>query len=429
MADIIIYLILVLNFYTISAIIRRLLRNTKIKYCVGIELFLISYSYFIYILYLIGFIMICIISITISYERLLYTHVVQFDYMLISVLLSRLLSIIDYFNILTLTHMAHKYFKKQNNVVMEMCYKEAIDLGSLDAMYELGYYYQTTNKYFYEMQFWYATASRMGHEKSMLQLANYHYVNNDINSMKKYYLMAIEKKKSTIAMYCLGKYYQRIAYYEQMKKYYKMAIAHGNSNAICNLASHYEKVEHNYKLASVYYKLGVGFKNPKAMHNLGDYYYYIKKDYIKMKKYYKMANLFKYHNAKYSLGVYYLSHENNVALAEKYILDAINHNNNKNFDFTLQFNHFFKYNEYSYYIKCLEICKKIKMSNDLINEILKKHINNKKLQYIITLETIKLECLICLNELDCVKYSEKCKNHYVCRDCCLNLNKCPLKCH
>ena len=120
------------------------------------------------------------------------------------------------------TEMIYLGLYYQNIKGMKEYYLIFINMGSSDAMYSLGVYYEEIEK--------------------------------DYDQMKKYFLMAIHNGHS-LAMYSLGVYYEEIEKdYDQMKKYCLMAVDKGDSDAMTNLGLYYEEIEKNYDKMKKYYK-------------------------------------------------------------------------------------------------------------------------------------------------------------------------------
>lgn len=103
-------------------------------------------------------------------------------------------------------------------------------------------YYRLENIDIDKMQYYYNIAIDKGNINAMVELGEYYqfYEKNKYDLMKQYYLTAINKGNSD-AMYNLGIYYEEIEKkYDLMKQYYIMAIQHDNYNAYERL---YEYIE------------------------------------------------------------------------------------------------------------------------------------------------------------------------------------------
>jgi TPR repeat protein len=120
-------------------------------------------------------------------------------------------------------------------------YLGAIDKGSVNAMDNLGNYYEFTEK------------------------------NYDL--AKKYYKMAADKE-DVFAMFWLGFYYYSIEKNDDLTtKYFSMAADNGDHYAMCYLAVYYQRKK-KYDLTEKYYLMAIskGNKGRSAAYSLGRYY-------------------------------------------------------------------------------------------------------------------------------------------------------------
>ena len=104
------------------------------------------------------------------------------------------------------------------------------------------------NKNYDEMKKYYLMAIYMGNIEAMANLGNYYQqieLNNE--NMIKYYKMAIDNGYYE-PLLVLKKYYEEIEDYEEMKKYFYIAINNGNIYAMEGLGNFYQKTEFNPEL-------------------------------------------------------------------------------------------------------------------------------------------------------------------------------------
>ena len=284
----------------------------------------------------------------------------------------------------------------------------------------IGIYHEKITKNYELMKKYYLMAIEKGCSIAMKKLG-YYYNHIEINYdlMEKYYLMAIEKGDEN-SMNFLGIYYKNIGNYDLMKKYYLMAVEKDDKIAMYNLGYYYEDIEKNYDLMKKYYLMAIEKGEIKSMYYLGNYYKKKEKNYDLMKEYYLMAVEKDYVNAMHSLGIYYKSIEKNYDLMKKYYLMAIEKgcmDSIKNFKNVVKILEF--------YVSL----KSINIKNDLINTTIRELNNNpeiikynNKMIFATDMNKIKV-CQICLDTklnipFDCF--------HWVCCDCYIYLDKCPI---
>lgn len=113
--------------------------------------------------------------------------------------------------------------------------------NSVEAMFRLGYYYET--------------------------------VKNDYFLTIKYYSMALNQDHSN-SIFRLGLLYHLIfANYEFSVNYYLRAIKYNHTTAMNNIAAIYHGIYNNSSMAKKYYQMGADRGNSLAMHNLGKLFY------------------------------------------------------------------------------------------------------------------------------------------------------------
>ena len=115
-----------------------------------------------------------------------------------------------------------QYHEQHNYKEMRNCFLMAINKGSVEAMYQIGFYYEMSLD-FYNMEKYYKMASEYGHADAMNALACHYDVRNDYANMMKYFNLAIEHK-NPFAMINFGTYHRKHDNIPEAKKYYLMAL-------------------------------------------------------------------------------------------------------------------------------------------------------------------------------------------------------------
>ena len=162
-------------------------------------------------------------------------------------------------------------------------YLIALEKGSIEAMFNLGLYYEHCSNHDMMLKY-YKMAAEHGESQSMFRIG-FHYEYRDRDMMEKYYEMAIENGNS-MAMFMMGKHYEFSNKYDMMKKYYTMAIEKGNTRAMVYLGSYEEGVMPGSGLK--YFEMAIERDESYAAVKIGNYYK-DQKQYDKMEKYYVKA--------------------------------------------------------------------------------------------------------------------------------------------
>jgi len=287
------------------------------------------------------------------------------------------------------------------------------------AMCLLGKHYNEKEKRYDLMAHYYRMAIYCGYYKNdiIYAVAIYYqcYDKND-KLMEKYHLMNIDLNGSEISKICLGNYYKQ-------------------------MGDQYQITDKNFKNMKEYYIKAIKFGNQQAIFNLGFYYQIIEKKYDKMEEYYKIGIQRRDRLSTFFLGIHYDFTIKNHEVAFKYYRTAIL---TGIFEFLKNIIVTYDNKLYSLYTNLLNGTTELILNNDDINvcdvdcsidvqraiELVAGMIKNQKLHKILkSANTIYNDtCVICLEICQCIKYSDKCHNHYVCKDCYINLNKCPLRC-
>ena len=183
----------------------------------------------------------------------------------------------------------HYDFFKQDHVIVNIYYSMAIERGYIDAIYKLGYFYETKDGV--KAEKYYLEAVKYGNSKAMYRLAHFYYKIKNLSRAEKYYLLAIEnnneKAKKNIAFY-----------FEKIKKDYRCAIEYylKQFDDTCDAKIMYRLGVCNHKIynfseATKYFTMANNQDDVKSFYRLR--YYYIKgeekhnllKLYIKNQKY------------------------------------------------------------------------------------------------------------------------------------------------
>ena len=242
-------------------------------------------------------------------------------------------------------------------------YKRAADAGNLDAMNDVGYYYQyglgDLRKDEVEALKWYRVAADAGHATAMNNVGYYYqyglgglrkdevealkwlrkaadggnamamcdigyYYENGLGGLKenekealKWYRMAADGGNA-IAMYNIGNSYAygRLGLKEDEKealKWYRMAADGGDADAMRNVADYYEDglggLKENEIEALKWYMKAADAGDPSAMNSVGYYYEYglggLKKDEKEALKWYRKAADAGNASAMYNIGICY----------------------------------------------------------------------------------------------------------------------------
>ena len=99
---------------------------------------------------------------------------------------------------------------------MKKYYLMAIEKGCLDAMFNLGYYYDKIEHNYELMKEYYSMAIEKGHTKSMFNLGYYYQTKHyNYDLMKKYYLMCNKYEYIGVNNYIIRSYfnYKSFNYY------------------------------------------------------------------------------------------------------------------------------------------------------------------------------------------------------------------------
>ncbi len=202
---------------------------------------------------------------------------------------------------------------------MEMAiyyYKLATENGNIQAMNDLGYYYQFRN--FEVAEKYYLMAIENNNINSYSNLAYcYEKILNDYDKAKKYYELGA-KFGDTSAMNNFGYYYETVEKdIEMAKKYYQMGISNGDPDAMSNLAIYLDECENNPTDAIKYYLMAIKSGNVLSMYKLGRIYEK-QSDYKLAIKYYMMASKNDCTESMHRIGLYFANVISNYKLAEKY---------------------------------------------------------------------------------------------------------------
>jgi len=237
------------------------------------------------------------------------------------------------------------YFSHNEIKNMLKCYHRSADQHNICALYNLGYYYGTQEKYEI-METYYLRAITEGEcLMSMYNIAEYYKSINNTENMIIYHSLAAEKGGYESA-YELGSYYEEHDNTELMLKYYKIA-ADDNIDACITLGKYYRN--NDKELMAQYYIKQIELNNYNnynndnnndnnddnndndivdIMNELGDYYREIKDD-ENMLKYYLMAiHNNDFHSIKY-VGDYYKNNNDNMNMLKYYLLVNDNKDNLK----------------------------------------------------------------------------------------------------
>jgi tetratricopeptide (TPR) repeat protein len=154
---------------------------------------------------------------------------------------------------------------------MKEYYLMAIVFNCVEAMHNLGYYFETIEINFDKMKEYYLMAIEFNSVTSMHHLGSFYKKKKKYDKMKEYYLMAIELN-CVASMHHLGCFYRNKKKYDKMKEYYLMAIELNSAASMHNLAYHFEKIEEDFDKMKEYYLMAIKFDFVASMHNLGSYY-------------------------------------------------------------------------------------------------------------------------------------------------------------
>lgn len=218
----------------------------------------------------------------------------------------------------------HNYKRMRKYYLMAI--KEGDDA---DAMNNMGSYYHSAKRRCsrsdvistcYRAKKYYRMAINKGHVDAMYNLGLYYdNIEHNYDMMEKYFLMAVEYGNIE-AMYALGHYYRDKHNNELMKKYLLMAIDNGRTDAMYELGCYYRDKGDDYELMKKYLLMAIDNGCVDAMYDLGCYYRYEGDDFELMKKYFLMAGEAGDDNSFIELVCYYNGVEDNFNLAKEYFL-------------------------------------------------------------------------------------------------------------
>ena len=226
--------------------------------------------------------------------------------------------------------------QKNKNELVHKYYKYAIDNNHVNAMYQLGKYYETQS---YQVAIdYFLMAHENKHKGAMCSLGHLYKRIGDIDEMLKCYSIAISNDDPN-AMFELGRHYLSIKNYDEMKKYYNLAISKNHGIAYVGLAAYYQYIEKDYELAKKIYlecidsgHLHGYFEMAELYASLNNYYQaekYFLESYKKGRTY-SLVRLFNVaiDHEKYDLALkWFVTLLNNDAYS-KYMFDSlINHLN------------------------------------------------------------------------------------------------------
>ena len=206
-------------------------------------------------------------------------------------------------------------------------YKMAIEKDDTEAMNNLGYLYKNELKDFDLAMTYYKMAIEKDDSSAMYNLGNlYRNELNDYDQAIHYYKMAIEKGDAS-SMYNLGYlYHDKLNDFDQAIYFYKMAIEKEHVDAMTNLGNLYNGEFQDSEQAAHYYKMAVEKGSPNAMCNLGNLYRNEPKDLDHAIRYYKMAIEKEHDDAMNNLGYLYQKELKDYDLAIQYYKMAIEKN-------------------------------------------------------------------------------------------------------
>lgn len=181
-------------------------------------------------------------SIEYGYVGIYYEYKKNYDLMKKNYLIA-----INLGNVNSMVNLAYYYLEckinrkeNQNDELIEKYYIMAVELGNTTAMLHLGVYHDY-NRNYPKMEKYYLMAAENGNSYGYLNLGQHH-VNNYNNDSAIYYLLKAIYADNTEAMFVLGSLYRnRYSNYDEMKKYILMAIKRNHSKSFSYLARYYQE--------------------------------------------------------------------------------------------------------------------------------------------------------------------------------------------
>jgi TPR repeat protein len=210
---------------------------------------------------------------------------------------------------------------------------ESIKKGDAEALYEAGIYkrdlYFCGPSYGKQVIELWGQAAKKGHVEAMFELGTfYENEKSDIESAIPYYVLAAKRGHIFGANYA-GYYYKNKGDYKKMLHFYKISFKKGDLDAAYYIAWYYGNIKHDYEKMVTLLKIAlksiaVGLT---AATDLGVYYRSIG-DYKNMKKYFNIGIAGGSCRAHYEYGCYYKDNKKYAKMvkmwesAEKYCDDA-----------------------------------------------------------------------------------------------------------